>query len=155
MNRDTLIENARNRLAETGRNVRPLLRSTQERLGAVRERLAETTQTTRAAIARRAEPLTAPIRAKIDAHPHLLAKTRGWAEMLGLHHRPVQLVGAAVIAGFVWLAVADPFAKPAPDDPSEVAARLAPVGSVNLLSDAAPQVADANDFEPLPPARVN
>jgi hypothetical protein len=83
---------------------------------------------------------------------------RDWAQTFALDSRPVQIVGGAMIAGFLYVAASDPYASvPAagPDGSGIVAALIAPVGAVSVDQIAATRVADGSDPDRSPSASVN
>jgi hypothetical protein len=87
-------------------------------------------------------------------HPRV-AEGRQWAQAFGFGNRPVQIVGAAVVVGVLYLAASDPFVTPVPESSEEVAARIAPVGTVSLGPSPQSRVADRSDPDSAAAASIN
>ena len=125
-------------------DARPLLHAAAGRLGAWR----------RAA----GEQLDSWLRAagldRLARHPRML-EAREWARALALGHRPVQIVGAAMVAGVVYLSVLEPSARPVTEADEMVVARVAPVGTITLAQPDRSRLAERSDPDRSPSASIN
>lgn len=91
----------------------------------------------------------------IDFEKLVPPRVREYATEFGFHHRPVLIVGAATLVGFLYVAATDPFATPAPGSEEAVAARIAPIGTVRLAPAEGAAVADSDQEKPVGSVGVN
>jgi hypothetical protein len=80
----------------------------------------------------------------VAEHP-LVLTSKEWLRTLGFEHRPAQAVGAAVVAGFLYAAFTDPLARAEAEPREVVAARIAPIGTVNLAQPEGSRIADGTN----------
>jgi hypothetical protein len=95
------------------------------------------------------------IQARIAAREDWMVEGREWAQVFAFDTRPVQLVGVVMSVGTVYPAIWGRFAQSAPDAPEIVAARVAPVGTLNLGPGAASRIADESDANRSPAASID
>lgn len=147
MNQATLMNAHDAATSATREGADTMLKAIEERLHPARRRVDAIVGQARGLVAvagEKAAPLTRAIRAQIDARRPQLDRLGRWLTTVGLNYRPVQLVSVALVVGALYVAAWDPFAKPLPDAPEVVAARTAPIGTVNLLPAAPEQQTQQN-----------
>jgi hypothetical protein len=125
-------------------DARPLLHAAAGRLGAWRRTAGEHLDSW----------LRAAGLERLARHPRVL-EARAWARTFGLGHRPVQIVGAAMVAGLVYLSVSEPTARPVTEADEAVVARVAPVGAITLAHVDGSQLAERSVRDRSPSTSVN